>query len=97
LREGAWIGAIYAQFVRDLHRNKLVETGNSRAILSATEEKSFREESGTEASREDRQRNSIRATENGRQTESYHNMKTGRWMAVRALLAIPKLEGMTEL
>jgi len=41
----------------------------------ATEEKSFRGESGTEASRGNRQRNSIRATEDGRQTESDHNMK----------------------
>lgn len=70
LLEGAWIEAIYAQFVRDLHRNKALETGRSRAILFSTEEKSFRGESGTEASREDRQRNSIRATEAGWQTES---------------------------
>jgi len=33
LREGAWIGAIYAQIVGDLHRNKLVEAGKSRGIL----------------------------------------------------------------
>jgi hypothetical protein len=70
LREGAWIEAIYAQFVRDLHRNKSVDFGECRGILFSTEEKSFREESGTEASREDRQRNSIRATEDGRQMES---------------------------
>jgi hypothetical protein len=40
----------FAQFGRDLHRNKFVKPGDSRAILSATEEKSFREESGIEAS-----------------------------------------------
>jgi hypothetical protein len=50
LREGAWIEAIYAQFFRDLHRNKSVETGKSHGILFSTEEKSFRGESGTEAS-----------------------------------------------
>jgi hypothetical protein len=59
-------GRIYPQNGRDLHRNKSAESGKCRGILFSTEEKSFREESGTEASREDRQRDSIRATEDGR-------------------------------
>jgi hypothetical protein len=67
---GRKLGRIYPQNGRDLHRNKFVELRECRGILFSTEEKSFREESGTEASREDRQRDSIRATEDGRQTES---------------------------
>ena len=75
LREGAWIGAIYAQFGRDLHRNKSVETGNSRAILICNGREIFQRRERNESQPEDRQRNSIRATENGRRTESLHDMK----------------------
>ena len=40
----------FAQKVRDFHQNNCRETRSSHAILSATKEKSFREESGIEAS-----------------------------------------------
>ena len=51
---GAGIGRIESNFfapkVQDLHRNKSAKTRVSRAILFSTKEKSFREESGIEAS-----------------------------------------------
>jgi hypothetical protein len=67
--------ASYAQFGRDLHRNKAVETGRSRAILICNGREIFQRREWNRSLPGDRQRDSIRATENGGRTESYHNMK----------------------
>ena len=82
--------AFFAQKVHDFHRNNSPGTRSSHAILIATEEKSFREESGIEAGSRIGDETHFRQLKTVGGQETFTTCKYGRTRDVRVPLAGPE-------
>ena len=91
------IWAVFAQKVRDFHQNNCRETRSSRAILSGNGREIFQRRKRNQSQLENRRRDSLQATEDSKQRESFYDMQVrngaGCVSSARGSRRVPEAQG----
>jgi hypothetical protein len=95
LSEG--IVPVFAPFCWDLHRNNSAESSISRAILSDNERAIFQRRERNRSQLENRQRDSLQATEDGSQEKALTTRLNGSSKKIQVRLQVLGNSGMIEL